>query len=116
MQDKSDDAVIELSNFSFQMGSKQILRDVSFTVQEGEYLAIVGPNGAGKTTLVKCIDRILQGGSGRIAVRGKPLAHYSQKELARLVSYVPQADGRSLGLALAGAGRLALVLLHRPTR
>jgi len=55
----------------------------------------VGPNGAGKTTLLKCIDRIQSGGHGRIEVCGRPLAEYSQKELARLISYVPQADVRT---------------------
>jgi len=87
--------VIELRRFSFRIGRKEILRDVSFAVRRGEYLTIVGPNGAGKTTLLKCIDRILPGGSGEIEVCGRPLADYRQKELARRISYVPQADGRT---------------------
>ncbi|OHB70595.1 MAG: ABC transporter ATP-binding protein, partial [Planctomycetes bacterium RBG_13_63_9] len=86
--------VIRVRDFSFRMGRKEILRDVSFDVCEGEYLAIVGPNGAGKTTLVKCLDRILVGGTGRIEICGRPLAAYRRRELARLISYVPQADGR----------------------
>jgi len=86
--------VIDVRNFSFRMGRKDILRDVSFSVHEGEYLSIVGPNGAGKTTLLKCIDRILTGGTGRIEVWGRPLTSYSQKKLAMLVGYVPQADSR----------------------
>jgi iron complex transport system ATP-binding protein len=86
--------VIEIRNFSFSLGAKQILRNVSFSVAEGEYLSIVGPNGAGKTTLLRCIDRILTGGSGEIRVCGRPLQGYRQRELAKLVSYVPQADGR----------------------
>ena len=57
-------------------------------------MAIVGPNGAGKTTLIKCLDKILIGGTGRIEVFGRPLEKYRQKELARLISYVPQADER----------------------
>jgi len=87
--------VIQLRNFSFRIGRKEILRGVSFAVRQGEYLTIVGPNGAGKTTLLKCIDRILPGGSGSIEVGGRPLASYRQKELARRISYVPQADGRT---------------------
>ena len=86
--------VVEVRNFSFRRGQKEILREVSFAVRRGEYLTIVGPNGAGKTTLLKCIDRILHGGSGEIEIFGRPLASYRQKELARRVSYVPQADGR----------------------
>ncbi len=86
--------VIAIRNFSFCFGRREILRDVSFDVRQGEYLTIVGPNGAGKTTLLKCVDRILAGGSGEIEIGGRPLASYRQKELARLISYVPQADGR----------------------
>jgi iron complex transport system ATP-binding protein len=88
--------VIDVRHFSFCVGQKQILRDVSFSVRRGEFLTIVGPNGAGKTTLLKCIDRILTGGSGKIEVCGRPLESYRQKELAQRLSYVPQADGRVL--------------------
>jgi len=84
---------IDVRDFSFRIGAAEILRKVSFSVEEGEYLAIVGPNGAGKTTLVKCLDRIYTGGTGEIEVFGRPLASYRQKELARRISYVPQAEG-----------------------
>jgi iron complex transport system ATP-binding protein len=91
---EADNRVIEIDRFSYSFGSKQVLREVSFSVDRGEYLSIVGPNGAGKTTLIKCLDRIYRGGSGRINVAGRPLGGYRQKDLARLLSYVPQADGR----------------------
>ncbi len=85
---------IEIADFSFSIGRKVILKDVSLTVRDGEYLAIIGPNGAGKTTLLKCIDRIYTGGTGTIKVDGRPLGRYSQRELAKLISYVPQTEGR----------------------
>ena len=90
----STDPVIDVADFSFRIGKKEILRNVAFEVRPGEYLAIVGPNGAGKSTLLKCLDRILVGGTGRINVFGRPLQDYRQRELARRISYVPQADGR----------------------
>ncbi len=86
--------ILEIAGFSFQIGTKEILRDVSFSVARGEYLSIVGPNGAGKTTLLKCLDRIYRGGTGRITAFGRPLPSYRQRDLARRLSYVPQADGR----------------------
>ncbi len=88
-------AIIEIQHYSFSIGRQQILRDVSLTVEQGENVSIVGPNGAGKTTLLKCLDRIVTGGKGRIRVNSRPLENYSQKELAKTISYVPQADGRS---------------------
>ena len=90
------DAVIEIENFSFSFGKKRILRDVSLAVRGGEFLSIIGPNGAGKTTLIKCIDRILTGGAGVIKIDGVPIERFTQKDLAKLIGYVPQADGRDL--------------------
>ena len=103
--------VIDINDFSFSIGRKQILRNVSLSVEAGETLSIIGPNGAGKSTLLRCIMRILTprppsprlgrgpgggGGACSIRIHGKPLESYSQRELAKLVSYVPQADGRVL--------------------
>lgn len=85
---------VEIDRFSFAVGGKPILREVSFAVAAGEYLSVIGPNGAGKTTLLKCIDRLAAGGTGSIHVFGRPLERYRQRELARRISYVPQADGR----------------------
>ena len=89
-------AVIEIENFSYAFGARRILNNISFRVGEADYLSIIGPNGAGKTTLLKCLNRILPGGEGTLKIRGKPLESYSQRALARLVSYVPQLDGRAL--------------------
>lgn len=88
------DVIIRVDSFSFSAGGRDILKDISFTVHEGEYVSVVGPNGAGKTTLLKCISRIHKGGRGKISVAGKALEAYAQRELALKVSYVPQADGR----------------------
>ncbi len=86
-----DKAVIEVKNFSYSIGRKPILRDLSLSVKEGEYLSIIGPNGAGKSTFLKCLTRIYTGVRGTILIKQKPLESYGQKALARVVSYVPQA-------------------------
>jgi iron complex transport system ATP-binding protein len=86
--------------FSFSLGGKTILDRISFDVRLGESMAIVGPNGAGKTTLLKCLNRILVGGSGEIVLAGRPLASYSRKQIARWMSYVPQADTQAVAFTV----------------
>ncbi len=85
--------IIEILRFSFFIEGKKILKDISVAVRKGEHISIVGPNGAGKSTLLKCLGRIYKGGSGYIRIAGQPIDKYRQKELAREVSYIPQADG-----------------------
>jgi iron complex transport system ATP-binding protein len=87
--------MVQIQDYSLKIGQKEILKKVTLSVAEGEYLSIIGPNGSGKTTLLKCIDGILTGGTGTIAIMNHPLNHYSQRELAKLVGYVPQADNQA---------------------
>jgi iron complex transport system ATP-binding protein len=81
---------MKLDHFSFSYGEKPILNDITITIAQGEYTAVIGPNGAGKSTMLKCINRILKGGAGSIELFGKNIKQYSQKELGRLIGYVPQ--------------------------
>lgn len=87
--------MLQADNFSFAFSERPVLIDISFQVERGQYLSIIGPNGAGKSTLLKCLMRLHDRGrtNGQIQVKGRALADYGQKELARIISYVPQAGG-----------------------
>lgn len=64
-------AIITLSNVSFSYEKNQpVIKDLSLTVNEGEYLAIVGHNGSGKSTLAKLMNGLLQADAGEILVEG----------------------------------------------
>src|SRR5579863_9773801 len=52
----------------------EAIRDVSFSVGQGELVCIVGPSGAGKTTLLKCVAGLLAPTSGEIVLEGQPVA------------------------------------------
>jgi iron complex transport system ATP-binding protein len=78
------------------LGEAEILRGVSMTVGEGEFLTIIGPNGAGKSTLLRCLDGILEPSAGTIVIDDRPLSDYSRRELARILSFVPQPDAGPL--------------------
>jgi iron complex transport system ATP-binding protein len=86
--------VIEIVNLSLKISSKSILDSVSLQIFDGDYLSIIGPNGAGKTTLLKCLMRINSSYDGQIRFQNKSIEKISQKKLAQLISYVPQANGR----------------------
>jgi iron complex transport system ATP-binding protein len=82
---------ITVDSVSFGYDPAQpVLRDVSFTVQRGEFLAFVGPNGSGKTTLLRLLDRIYIPQKGIIALGGEPLTKLSRAAIARRISFVPQ--------------------------
>ena len=88
---EGDEILISVRDFSYKIGDKQVLKDVSFDVKRRDYISIIGPNGAGKTTLIKCLNRILAGGEGEILIKGKDIREYSHKEMGAVTSYVPQA-------------------------
>jgi branched-chain amino acid transport system ATP-binding protein len=63
-----------VQNLSRRFGGLQAVRDLSFTVGEGEIVALIGPNGAGKTTAFALISGFLTPDTGRVTFRGRDLA------------------------------------------
>lgn len=59
---------LKVRNLAKSYGSRQILQDVNFDVQDGEVLCIVGPSGAGKTTLLRCITGLEEADSGQVEI------------------------------------------------
>jgi iron complex transport system ATP-binding protein len=96
MEENMSAAAFQIEGLNVSAGGVHILRDVSFDVAESESLSIIGPNGAGKTTLLRCLMRMVPTMAGSLSIFGQPLASLAQRELAQLVSYVPQAEGRTL--------------------
>ena len=92
--------VLTLRNATFGYGGPAILRDISFSVEPGEIVAVVGPNGVGKSTLIKAVSGVLQLSSGSIEIRRSALERMSPAERARLVSVVPQAASLPRGYAV----------------
>ena len=62
--------ILEIKNISKKIGKKQILRDITFEVKQGEIFGFVGPNGAGKTTLIKTMLGLYKQDSGSITING----------------------------------------------
>ena len=77
--------VVEINNVSFAYNGETVLRDVSFDIQDGDFIAMIGPNGGGKTTLLKLILGLLNPDSGAIRVMGQ-----SARKASTDIGYVPQ--------------------------
>jgi len=62
--------ILEIKNVSKKIGKKQILKDITLEVKQGEIFGFVGPNGAGKTTLIKTMLGLYKQDSGSITING----------------------------------------------
>ena len=82
-------AVIKVEKLSKKIKDKEILRDISFEINDGECVALIGPNGAGKTTLIDCLlgDKFMS--SGQIAIQGFAP---TDPRLKQLISVLPQEN------------------------
>jgi len=83
--------VVELDhvNFSYQP-DRQILKDVSLKIEQGQVAALVGPTGSGKTTLISLIPRFYDPQSGIIRIDGVDLLKYQRKSVREQISFVLQ--------------------------
>lgn len=63
-------AVFEVKDIRKSFAGKEVLKGISFSVDEGEVVAVIGPSGGGKTTLLRCINQLERIDSGNIAVNG----------------------------------------------
>ncbi|EUC79012.1 ABC transporter ATP-binding protein [Streptococcus sp. SR1] len=82
-------AVIKVEKLSKKIKDKEILRNISFEINNGECVALIGPNGAGKTTLIDCLlgDKFMS--SGQIAIQGFAP---TDPRLKQLISVLPQEN------------------------
>jgi ABC-type cobalamin/Fe3+-siderophores transport system ATPase subunit len=88
--------MLKIDQLTYSIEGKSILSKVSAELEKGKLYTIVGPNGAGKTSLLKILCRLNPMSSGEILLDGRALSDFSQIELARQISYVPQRITESI--------------------
>jgi iron complex transport system ATP-binding protein len=84
--------ILKLENMEFSYASRNILKDISFTLKSNEIIALLGPNGVGKTTLLKCINRILKICNGTIFIGEQDLYSLGSRAIAKEMGYVAQRN------------------------
>lgn len=78
-------ALLELKELNKSYNSEvQVLKNVEFTVNTGEFVSIIGPSGAGKSTLLRCINRMVDINPGSVFFDGQDVGAQSKKELRKL--------------------------------
>lgn len=77
--------------FSYRAGTP-VLSGIDFRLSRGELACVIGPNGSGKSTLLKLLAGLLKPQGGKILFNGRPVKSIPPRDLARMVSYLPQDD------------------------
>ena len=89
--------MIEFENVSSSYdGELPILRDVSFRIPDGDFVAFVGTNGAGKSTTMRLVDGLLKPSSGQVLIDGVPTTQLRTSQLAAKVGFLFQNPDRQI--------------------
>ncbi|MCX5861635.1 MAG: ABC transporter ATP-binding protein [Desulfomonile sp.] len=78
------DTLLDVRGVSKKFGGVQAVRDVGFTLNQGQVMGVIGPNGAGKTTLVNLVTGFVKPDGGRILYKGKNIAGMAPNKIANL--------------------------------
>lgn len=85
---------LDLLDVSCGYGQKNILSNITFSIESGKILCILGPNGVGKSTLFKTILGFLKLQHGSILLDGESILNWSRRKLAKSIAYVPQTQAQ----------------------
>lgn len=81
---------IEFRNIRFGYHGDAIIKDVNFTIQKGQMIALVGPSGSGKSTLASLLARFYDPISGEVCIDGKSIRHCKLRDVRALMGFVSQ--------------------------
>ena len=91
--------IYEVKHGSFGYKNTDILKDINFTVRDGEVMSVLGPNGVGKTTLLKCMMGLLKWREGESLLDGENIRNIKPRDFWQKIAYVPQAKGSAFGFS-----------------
>lgn len=98
--------LLEVKNVNKSFGKKRVLKDVSFSLEEGEILGFIGPNGAGKTTTIKIIHGLQRMNDGQVIING----HDIKKDFCRAIERVGAiVESPDMYMYLSGKKNLQII-------
>ena len=83
-------SLLKVSDLEAGYNQKEVLREINFSVNEGDFLGIIGPNSSGKSTLLRCLSRVLPPFKGEVLLNGEDIYKLKAKEVAKSIAMVPQ--------------------------
>lgn len=86
-------SVVEFLNVHFRIGARDILKDLTLTIEQGETLVLLGRSGSGKTTALRLINAMCLPSSGEVRIEGRSTAQWDRVRLRRSIGYVIQEAG-----------------------
>lgn len=90
--------ILQVSGLGFEYDKKSsLLKDISLTLNKGEFLTIMGENGAGKSTLFKIISGLMDNYRGQVKIHGKSIKDMGTKERVKTIGYLSQNPNDYLG-------------------
>ena len=96
----SDVAPIRLAQVSAGYGQRLVLEGLDLRLHPGTITAIVGPNGSGKSTVIRAMSRLLRAREGVVFLDGEDIRSFGSRDIARLVSVLPQSPSSPPGLTV----------------
>ncbi len=109
--------IVELKNVSITRNSVYLLKDINWTIHQGEHWAILGLNGAGKTTLLNMINGYIFPSQGELKVLGKSVGNYDMRKLRKSIGWVSSSiqekfHDYSTAMDIVISGKFATVDLY----
>jgi iron complex transport system ATP-binding protein len=83
--------LVEMRAVDAGYGQGLVLQELSLSLPEGSFTALIGPNGGGKSTLLRTVCRMLRPSRGMVLLAGQDLRRLGQAQVARVVGFVPQS-------------------------
>ena len=105
--------MIKTSDLNFSYGSKSILKNINFEAESGEVISLLGPNGCGKSTLLKSLAGLFNSVKPSILINSRPINHYSKKDLAKEIAFLPQFQEKLEGMTVRDVVALGRTPYHK---
>lgn len=107
--DAATKSFLQVEGLVWQVNSRSILKQLTFSVRVGEFVGIIGPNGAGKSSLLRCLYGKYKPSSGKITLDQQALEKYSRSQLAQRIAVVLQEPPSHFQLSVMDVIRMGLI-------